>query len=1128
MKDLLSYLVVVFFFSFTSTVIAQEVKEKPIIPFAMNLSESFSNLPADEDCTDSKGEFDTTQCARLVKECKFETVYVPPRLAKDVRFEYDADVGNEIYGLINDNFFSSIRAQRHDKTHWSLTGNIGVGSKIKLFEINNRTNEYKVFDPVIIPATGVIQLKQTSTNMVTVRLNVKYSQIGFPHFSASVLGNQNKRIGAFRSDPVFRITEGRHAMFISDGDREAGIFIDAFPKNQNPKGEVVVDVEQSIYSQKPDNNFLGSSLGWKNSSGIPALKLSGSITTESRILEMKSLKLKKTGKDIKSMFSLINGEIAYSSKAPELKIPQGEALLFDGICEKVTKRRVISLDNVFADKHLQVLKGSLEIYFLEKKFYSFFRSLEGDLTEFKPNTVAGYSSEGRKFWLHRPTEIAGNLVNLGAGPWGENGWVNRLYYIVPDDVDFLSILDSGSNLQIGRLIQAHEDIERNKQYQYPPGPVRFIYGKKKDGVLVLSPLEETLRVFEPSFTNLLRRNSTESEFELYGDPPFWNVLGSVRYSIENSSVTGKFRPADKSKPEVTIKASTYQGSCGNEDYALFEVQSKVDEYLQIGPGPWGKSGWLKGDLISLSSLQLPFNYKGQNVSRIRYSSNNLEITTLDGEFLNSTVSVFPNANLRMKELNEKSLKLSCENVVPEKKFIPAYVDLLPEHFAPYSETFSCKNGSDCRTMVVKCDFSESLGDYRRIKLQMEGDARVESVFGYDMIRNMTIYPSSNIYNDREFIFNSISIQTPLYMLNRPTKSEIELAIEKVPSEQTKDSVVMPFSFPKELFTYSFKLSTDFNSERIPLYLGEFLIGELSSTADLIVKLGPGTYPFRLIKRSNDSQSYNVRFPFVSSPNAKVKSVTITKNDLGRIAGYLYYQVRGDLRSPTISADSAKNIKISSFEYVGDETINLLPFIINKDSLNMSPEKSEEFRQLLMNKNHGVLTATGECTKEERIPSFHSIPIHAGPSEKKPLLGSLKISFGESNHNRGVNLHFFDPQNEISRFVSNILNDKCLPFDDFVALHQITDSKRNWSNLGSGPWGENGWIRVEARSFFDTDFIYEVAGKGTGRIKKSGKKLLFTPESEQDMKTPEQSEISSDLIFDQNGRLKAKFVCELGC
>lgn len=190
---------------------------------------------------------------------------------------------------------------------------------------------------------------------------------------------------------------------------------------------------------------------------------------------------------------------------------------------------------------------------------------------------------------------------------------------------------------------------------------------------------------------------------------------------------------------------------------------------------------------------------------------------------------------------------------------------------------------------------------------------------------------------------------------------------------------------------------------------------------------------------------------------------------------------------------------------------------------------EGFEPMFVNLvSHDLQKNNNEYEDESKdIKTFTAVYSEAKVDSKK--LGDIEIVYPLSNNSFNVEVLFRNPDNSRTEFDLDLYSGLCSTQDGErrSLLLSVLETKNGWSNIGSGDWGDIGWINEAPDYLFRTKYRFQVPGVSSGEIRSfENGRVLFSPSASyyEDFETA----IPIRDLIDSEGRFRYKLDCEGGC
>lgn len=325
-----------------------------------------------------------------------------------------------------------------------LTGpsDVPVGAEAILYV--NKFRSFSIYWRGKIPMNGVINVDNVLNPFQKI-IFVPKNKDALNEFPTQVqlFGNTVGRVG-MGFDSEFIVPEGVYEFEIKQvkKDQQYGKKYKVnVPKKSffsfwsEPKPEVIeVDIERLGLIEKENyeetfawNDHLSNtsitSLGFKKEGGSPGRYI---------ITKVKSFKLAEGNIDLTKFFDLKNGSFQFKDKKGFLKAINDKPIYtvkFNGECAKTNVRIIYKKLDIFDQPTPNAKKlGILVINHDKDGLNGKFQDGSSEPKKFHNNMHTGLCRDSREYLLHHAREVQNGLVNLGPGPWGQNGWARVGYF----------------------------------------------------------------------------------------------------------------------------------------------------------------------------------------------------------------------------------------------------------------------------------------------------------------------------------------------------------------------------------------------------------------------------------------------------------------------------------------------------------------------------------------------------------------------------------------------------------------------------------------------------------------------------------------------------------------------------
>lgn len=634
---------------------------------------------------------------------------------------------------------------------------------------------------------------------------------------------------------------------------------------------------------------------------------------------------------------------------------------------------------------------------------------------------------------------------------------------------------------------------------------------------------------QPVYVNFIDRELNSSsdliEKSLYEDITLTKLIGTVIIKYDGLSLTSTFKSVYGK--EIPFVPDFYMGKCSdNERFSAYHSVHEVKDHLaRLGEGPWGKQAWVKSRLVEFDRLPLKYEFNGEKVQSLMVRWDNyVGVQPFNTELEKYFSYKMPVTTLLAGFPNHIDFNLACNiNFSGRYEVEPMVVDLVPANFAPYGESSHYMNSTSVQAEAFACKFiGEKYWDMSYEKIDVSLDRPVDALFlTYADSKEMN-FPSKT--SDSQFYFSHVRPKSSPMIFGITEDQNIKVSVFRNPVLNGKmDVTSIKLKNPEKFIRHKFLPVVIPEDTIVKLYVSNFELGQLRSSKPLELDFSPGDYPLKIRSIRLHDESTEEYFNLTVTAEQMEQKMTI---DLSKVHKQKHFYLGYHDKSGKLSSPDSVSVKtIEKFSFVSDRTIDLSGFLVpNK----LETKRPEELKQFLNPLEAGSIIAEGACVSTEAKPSFHSITIYSSHSDSSDALGALKLRYKKNNST--VNVSYIRQDGFAKEFRPNYFREGCEKSNSVLLLHQVNNVQGEWSDLGQGPWGNSGWIKVAAKPLFNNDLVFEVNGFGYGRLKKkSNDSYVFTPEeyygSEQD---PKPKDVPKSNLVDKHGISVPKIICELGC
>lgn len=446
---------------FINAVYAKEV-------YVIRLLDNISN-PSNETCFDSKFQFDESKCSRTENPCIFENRFpsfnVTP-ITMEMRedfFKYKSSGrGFNLRSYVDDDALADFGPglQSHHDVFSDKTIKINrrlfpVGSEATIYESkpgHNSPTTITILKQFKVSEDGLI--KEVYPIEPIHKLLIKFPDITQKdgNLSVSVFNEMSFKDGD-KKEFEYTLSEGiysfkavlRNGMQSSQLKFKYRITKDskfangASNKILNIKKEQFKPIHQSNQGQKTYHQIIWRTEPYPSEKKIPKLGMIsvGDLTKSLYFKDISSVIYVEGGTEFKDNFMIENGLPIVKNDKLEIFLSlinqkPFHTLKISGTCystEKKAKR--IELDIVSKPDEKSKKLGNLIVEITangNNADLDFQKSPEAQFEEVSPNLMMGSCrGESQAEIIHAVTEVKGDFVNWGKGPWGNKGWIKASY-----------------------------------------------------------------------------------------------------------------------------------------------------------------------------------------------------------------------------------------------------------------------------------------------------------------------------------------------------------------------------------------------------------------------------------------------------------------------------------------------------------------------------------------------------------------------------------------------------------------------------------------------------------------------------------------------------------------------------
>lgn len=662
----------------------------------------------------------------------------------------------------------------------------------------------------------------------------------------------------------------------------------------------------------------------------------------------------------------------------------------------------------------------------------------------------------------------------------------------------------------------------------PSGSIDFRFKEKViNGKTTYQQVNRPYRS-QPIYADFFHRRygSTDDAIEtnLYKDQDLTKLTGTVIIKKKGSTLTGRYK--SREGKVTAFEPDFFMGQCKKDRFVAYhnviDVKGKI---AQLGEGPWGKQAWIQSQLIELTKLSLGFQYHGARVTRLdAYWDNYASLQTYDEETMKYLDYKMPVQSV-LNEFPQSELEFLCDDLPFRGRYEeePMVVNLLPAGFA--SNKNSEQPNSDSRE-VFGCKFIHDNFNSSYDKLNVTIDKPVDDIFlTYDYSRTI-VYPLKE--SDTLYYFSNLKPKSSpiIFTVSQDKVKRLSVFRSEVVGKEynpiSKKITSIALKSTEKFITHKFKFTDAPKESVIKLYISNYELGQIDPAKSLEMELGPGTYPMKMIKWSPYNETTEEHFNLIVSAQQMDQLI-----DLSKVPSYQHFYLsfnekKGEIYSPP---NDIMTRSVDKLSYVTDQVIDLTNYLVpNK----LETKGREELAHLLKKLGAGSVVAEGTCVSTLNL-SFHTVPIRSKPDEASDLLGFLKLRRKDERSNMTVS--FLSQDGNVKTFSPSLYTGDCEIIEKTISIHQVNKVKGEWSDLGRGPWGESGWVKIKATPLFETDLVLESKKIGIGFFKKKSDETYTFISKEyygMDFEELKPRDVPRSEVINKEGELLLEMSCMVGC
>lgn len=650
----------------------------------------------------------------------------------------------------------------------------------------------------------------------------------------------------------------------------------------------------------------------------------------------------------------------------------------------------------------------------------------------------------------------------------------------------------------------------------------------------------------PAFVDLLgdefnlQKNNVVSNLKVYSEPKESSkLLGEIKFEYVNNILISKFFETEKPEKEVDFKATYFQGQCGDfyKIVSFERVLSQSGAFSQIGPGPWGSNAWVKGKYWKVDDKEIPLKF---SIDRNKIRSLRISANSVGFNFEDNSGTTLP-VNRLYNEDGSLAIEPSCKGTKfgGSLKTEPRFVNLKEKKHDIDFDNFGCSSPytaeGTCEYSDGPCSFEVLTSRFMNSKISfiLADENDLDLIISYKNLRRSSVGRHSD---SGGFTFGGIYYPSKprLYILKRPKSSDFwkmsnPRLPESISSFEFSDSFLdkrTTLTLPKEFHKVKFQISK--NVLDFSLYIGQVLVARGNGDKPIELSLAPGQYEFRFVIAPDFSDGKDY-FKEINVPKIAKDSELNIVAELNKFEDFefdsssWYDDKTGKFSfSHPIPSYNKKITKIDNVIIDGNKKVNAIHFIESvNNSYQIKKEKLQDFNKLVSDWTPTKIHLHGQCKIHEIKPHKSSFLIHSLPDPSANKLGAIEIFFEKGR----IRSKFKSTNNQILDFTPNMGLQYCRAIDGLAVLHQVKEFKDQWSNLGEGPWGENGWINYQSQTIAGSKIQLKYGFADAGYVTKKNDEYFIHWTEGEESKT---EKMKLEDFITPSGKLKLEIECDLGC
>lgn len=1096
---------------------AKKVYQKPLlvkfedgISDLLKMFEKGTSHVKEKSCWDESGNFLSDKCLKTSSEKIVAEREISnwPLVAVELLEPQNYRMLGGLSFHSSSNQDSNSFSKHHSDGKWKAKKKFPVGTDLTIFQYDSSTKSLNLFKRTRVPENGIVQLDKPRP--ITSELLLKIDKPGRELISVSF---ENAKIGTiFEKNGEFKIDlpEGKFNVELSYTKFPAkDEFHFTFPITSKGSEPVqVINVKLDAFQKKvetPKPRLVHDSgyLSWNPKEMTLELKSTGHYF--SNIDNIEKFSIKETDKNILPLFELKGDKLKVKDeKAFRDLVKDLPSYTFSLSASYTNYARVYSVKDYIvrtSGDWLSATTGKLKVYDISGTSKMFFEANNSnDLIEIKstlkksPNVTA---------IIFQGLDEKNGLVNIGPGPWGQEGWVKATYWdpFVSGGVLFL---DEVKNRE-SRFFKPEEVMDTDGNFKFKILDLKYF-----------NELQKVSRVIDLTSSKLgLNIYENEMKIQLYESPDLNSPSrGEIHFRYENDILNSDYLMSEEKK---TFVANIFQGRCSSETKptALQLAYETYGDFTQIGPGPWGDYAWVNIKSINPDDASVPVSVP----SEIRINSRS-SVQCPKEEFKGSFEQDPLYINFDFTDYPDSRSSFKCD---------------------PYELTAS---NDSCHVYEEPCEGHWISNDFpgklrkERSPLKIEIDKFPGKLILYEKLGTRTIEPYKSESQGAEHYFKDVTKPSDTYLISirqadrgpivkNPDGTIIdvvgdiqEVGYYKLTLDEKTD--VIKVQYPKDFISVKFQLS-DLEKYSANVYLDKNKIARFNEKNSQEVKMSAGVYHFEFHLKDENSPAKILKESFSINPkNGPRQVIKLSASNFVKESIYssqmLHLNSQNGMLTILRQVEEDRSItSVLSLKFYSDNVKEIMNFAsVEKGKLKITPNI---LSQVLDNKKDTSLKFKGTCRVAEVRTKNKLLSIHNQPSNDSEKLGTIIYPYSADS------LQFQDKFGKTVSFLPNYFRGKCDSVGKFLSLHQVESAQNGWSNLGKGPWGNSGWVEIEAGPFFNSDFIFEINAANYRVLKDKKNKIIIQNDDSVEV---DQKEVEREKILSPTGKFIPHLRCEIGC